>query len=107
MDITTNDHDGRESGFNNLEMIIRAARRVLQDEPMLFIGGHVCTAFCKLIKTHYTNMPQEEVERRMSYGRGNFACCAIWGFSGEPVDISSTGAQPVPARGGSGAYNDC
>ena len=39
LDIITNDQDGRAWDFNRLEMRNRAIRRVLQDEPMLFMGG--------------------------------------------------------------------
>ena len=75
-DITVADNDGRALDFNQFEMRNRAIRKVLGDEPAMFIGSPMCTAFCQLNRINYSKMQPEEVRRRIQYGRRHFAFCA-------------------------------
>ena len=69
MDIITNDTDGRAWDFNVAEMRNRAARRVLTDKPMLFIGSPMCTIHSVMNNMNYAHMPPEVVKKRFDYAR--------------------------------------
>ena len=45
LDLNTKDTDGKALGFNAPEMRNRAARRVLEDKPMLLISNPMCTTY--------------------------------------------------------------
>ena len=42
-DLTTQDEDGRPWGFNNITMRNEAIRKVITDQPLVLIGGQMCT----------------------------------------------------------------
>ena len=69
MDITTNDIDGKALDFNVLEMRNRAARRVLNDRPMLLIGSPMCTVHSVMNNVNHAHMPPEIVKERFNYAR--------------------------------------
>ena len=75
LDITTQGYDGRDLDFNQLEMLNRAIRKVLQDKPLLIIGSPVCTALSKLNNSNYCRMDPMEVQRKMEYGRRHPEFC--------------------------------
>ena len=58
MDLTTQDNDGRPWDFNILEMRNRAARKVLEDKPLLLIGSPMCTVYCTMNNINHAKMPQ-------------------------------------------------
>lgn len=74
-DVTTKDQDVRAWDFNQLEMRNRAVRKLLRDEPTLFIGSQMCTAFSKFSNINYKDMSQEEVGQRVKLGRKHLEFC--------------------------------
>ena len=75
LDLTTCDDDGRAWNFDQLEMRNRAVRQLLRDEPILFIGSPMCTAFSQMNNINYSRMDPREVARRKEYGRKHFEFC--------------------------------
>lgn len=69
LDFTTNDEDGRAWNFNDAEMRHRAARKVLEDKPLLLIGSPTCTVFSTMNFINHSRMSTEEVEARYAYAR--------------------------------------
>ena len=75
LDLTTHDSDGRAWDFNSKEIRNRAARRVLQDKPLLLIGSPVCIVFSTMNHINHAKMSTEEVTARFQYARGHLEFC--------------------------------
>ena len=69
LDLTTHDTDGRAWDFNILEMRNRAARKVLTDKPLLFIGSPMCIVYSVMNNANHFKMPPEVVRERFAYAR--------------------------------------
>ena len=67
MDITTQDTDGRAWDFIILEMRNRAARRIIQDKPLLLIGSLMCTIHTVANHVNHARMDPEVVQARFRY----------------------------------------
>ena len=75
LDLTTHDSDGRAWDFNNKEMRNRAARRLLQDQPLLLVGSPMCTVYSSMNQINHGRMTAEEVEARFRYARRHLEFC--------------------------------
>ena len=69
MDVTTQDDDGRAWDFNVLEMRNRAARRVIEDKPLLLIGSPRCRIHSVMNHANHARMGPEIVEARFRHAR--------------------------------------
>ena len=69
LDLITTDVDGRAWDFNSVEMWNRAARRVLQDRPLLLIGSPMCTVYSTMNDVNHARMSEEDVGARSRYAR--------------------------------------
>lgn len=65
--MTTRDADGRAWDFNIPEMRKRAARRVLEDKPILLIGSHMCTVYSTMNHINHAEMAPEVVQARFEH----------------------------------------
>ena len=63
-DLTTTDEEGAPWNFNDPNMRNKAARRVLQDKPMLLIGSPPCTYFSQLMRFNWSRMDPDEAWQR-------------------------------------------
>lgn len=64
LDITKKDSDGRPWDFNVPEMRNRAARKIFDDKPWLFIGSPMCTIHCIMNNINHHKMPPEIMKAR-------------------------------------------
>ena len=75
LDLTTQDEDGRYWDFTEPEMRNRAARKVLQDKPVLFIGSPMCTVYSTMNHINHAKMPRELVNQRFREARKHLEFC--------------------------------
>ena len=69
MDIITNDLDGNSWDFNIPEMRNRAARRMLEDKPLLSVGSPMCTIHSVINNVNHARMDPSVVKGRFAYAR--------------------------------------
>ena len=105
LDLTTQDEDGREWDFNQFEMRNRAVRKVLRDQPLLFIGSPICTQFSQMNNINYRRMEPLEVQRRLEYGRKHLEFSQNCTTSNwKPADIFYMNIQQAQVLGRNDAY---
>ena len=61
LDLITCDEDGRPWNFDQLEMRNRAIHKLLDDNPTVFIGSPMCTAFSSMNNVNYPKMDPQVV----------------------------------------------
>lgn len=61
--------DSKHWDFIDPEMRNRAARKVLQDRPVLLIGSPMCTVYSAMNHINHARMPKEVVEQRFKGAR--------------------------------------
>ena len=74
LDLITYDEEGRPWDFNNKHMRNAAIRKVIQDKPVLLIGGPMCAPFSAMININYSKMTEEK-NNQMEYGRRRLEFC--------------------------------
>ena len=75
LDLTTQDDDGRYWGFTDPVMTNRAASKVLQDKPMLLIGGPMCIVYSVMNNVNHARMFAEIVKQRFVEARKHLEFC--------------------------------
>ena len=73
--LTTTDEHGEHLGFDRIEMRNKAVRKVLQDQPILFIGSPICMDFSSWMAVNHTKMPPDVVAERMRKARRHLRFC--------------------------------
>ena len=76
LDICTNDEDGRPWDFTQAEMGNRAARKVIEDKPLLPIGSPPCTDWTSLMNLNWDKMDPDTVAERKRVARIHLEFCA-------------------------------
>ena len=75
LDLATHDTDGLPWGFNGVRVRHRAVRKVVDDKPLIFIGGLACTTHSAMNRIKYSKMRIEEVERKVAHARKHLEFC--------------------------------
>lgn len=75
MDICTRDENGNPWDFTKSEMRSKAARRALNDEPLVVIGSPPCTDWSTVMNLNHDKMGLEETERRRKVAREHLEFC--------------------------------
>eukprot|EP00973_Karenia_brevis_P078885 10948026-Karenia_brevis.AAC.1 len=75
LDLTTTDEEGRPWNFNDRHMRNKAARKVLQDKPMLLIGSPPCTYFSQLMRINWARMDPETAWQRWNEAVNHLNFC--------------------------------
>ena len=69
LDICTQDSDGRPWDFTKAEMRNRAARKVIEDQPLMVIGSPPCTDWSTIMNLNWHKMSPEEREEKQNNAR--------------------------------------
>ena len=76
LDLCTSDNDGKPWDFTQAEMRNRAARKVIEDKPLLLIGSPPCTNWSSLMNFNWDKMDPKTVEERKRVARVHLEFCA-------------------------------
>ena len=76
LDLTIVDENGRPWDFDCVHMRNKAARKVMNDQPILLIGSPMCTEFCSWTYLNHQKMLKEVVQERLRKARIHLEFCA-------------------------------
>lgn len=69
MDLTTQDEDGRPWNSNDVTMINRAVRKLINDQALVLIGNPMCIEYSAINRLNHCRVTKEEVDARMAHAR--------------------------------------
>ena len=75
LDFTTHDETGAAWDFNQLHMRNKAVRELIQDRPLVLIGGQMCTAYSAMSNINFSRTAPEEVQQRLAYAKRHLDFC--------------------------------
>ena len=76
LDTCSNDEGGNPWDFTKPEMRNKAARKVIEEEPFVFIGSPPCTDWSSLMNSDWSKMDPATVEEMKNIARTHLEFCA-------------------------------